>query len=107
MNNYFAKDDPIWVNDHYVEDWEVQHIESLPPELHDILVAETGAGNRVSSASNGYPVKASNVWFSKPKQVVTPNNVEGLRFSRSETPHDRYECIEHVKLKKALLFPLK
>ena len=104
---YFAKNDPIWVDDHFAEDWEVKHLDSLPKELSKILIEETKANNRVNSAGNGYPFASSNIWFSKPIQVTKRKSHGNIEFRRSETPYDRYEYLAHTNSEKALLFPLK
>jgi hypothetical protein len=106
MKSYTAHGDPTWRDGHFVEEWEQAHIDSLVAPLKAILHAELKAGNRVASASSGYPAAKSNVWLAQPPRVAARQSTSEVEYSRSETPHDRYECFEHAPSQAALLFPL-
>lgn len=52
--NYWAKNDPLFADGHYVEDWELQRFASLSTALQAFVRAEASRGNKLTSVSKGF-----------------------------------------------------
>jgi hypothetical protein len=45
--NYWAKDDPLFVDDHYVEDWELKHWNNLSEVVRHFVEDQARRGNKI------------------------------------------------------------
>jgi hypothetical protein len=45
--NYSAKGDPLFVDGHYVEDWELKHWSNLSQVVRDFVEDQAGRGNKI------------------------------------------------------------
>jgi len=47
--NYWAKDDPLFADGHYVEDWELKRFCELTPDVQAFVREEASRGNKITS----------------------------------------------------------
>ena len=47
--NYWAKDDPLFADGHYVEDWELRRFAQFTTDLQEFVLSEAALGNKLQS----------------------------------------------------------
>jgi hypothetical protein len=57
--NYWAKDDPLFVEGHYVEDWELKHWTNLSQTLREFVQDQARRGNKIKSIGHDHVFLAS------------------------------------------------
>jgi hypothetical protein len=72
--NYWAKDDPLFADGHYVEDWELSRFHDLSAPVRVIVGEEAASGNKIQS------VLERAVFLSRPPRCGVLNLPAGLAF---------------------------
>jgi hypothetical protein len=72
--NYWAQNDPLFVDGHYVEEWEVLRFDELPTDLRTFIRSEAAQGNKIETISR------SMVVLSQPPLVGVLNLPSSIRF---------------------------
>jgi hypothetical protein len=72
--NYWAKDDPLFADGHYVEDWELSRFDELSPPVRALVLSEAAAGNKVETIHRHF------VKLQRPPSCGVLDLPEGLAF---------------------------
>ena len=72
--NYWAKDDPLFSDGHYVEDWELERFQELSSPVRALVLGEASTGNKIVSIHRGF------VQLQRPPSAGVLNLPEGLAF---------------------------
>jgi hypothetical protein len=52
--NYWAKDDPLFPDGHYVEDWELARFEELSLPVRSLVLSEAAVGNKIAAINGSF-----------------------------------------------------
>ncbi len=72
--NYWAKDDPLFADGHYVEAWERARFNQLSQPVRSLVLSEIAAGNKIAA------INASYVRLQNPPTCGVLDLPEGLAF---------------------------
>jgi hypothetical protein len=72
--SYWAEDDPLFANGHYVEEWELERFETFSPEMKAFVRDEARRGNKITSLCKGTVV------LQKPPACGVLDLPDGLAF---------------------------
>ena len=72
--NYWAQNDPLFADGHYVEDWELRRFEALTAAAQALVRAEAALGNKLQS------VLERTVFFTHPPSGGVLNLPPGFAF---------------------------
>jgi hypothetical protein len=72
--NYWAKDDPLFADGHYVEDWELRRFRALSAPVQTLLRDEAALGNKLQS------IVEQTVFLTHPPSCGVLGLPEGLAF---------------------------